>query len=133
MGTPIHIDLTPDMGAALEDHPNTFGFGTLDDLHRVRRRIQARTARRQTIAFGIVFGFIKRVVVIYGGRPRLERNPRLGGSSSTLTAASSAFTSAELTPTGGAGSSRRRRATSASPCAAASAACTASTTAAASR
>src|SRR2546425_25739 len=98
MRTPVHVDLAPDVGSALEGDPDALGFGALNELHWIRSRKQPWSAGWKTIAFGIVFGFVQRVVVVHRRSPRLERNPRFRRSSSALTAAcgSSAFTAANL-------------------------------------
>src|SRR5216683_4600655 len=77
MRPPVHVDLAPDMRGAFEDHDNPLLLRKLDDLHWIRRRHQARTARRETITFGIVLGLVLRVVVVHGRRPGLERHLRL--------------------------------------------------------
>src|SRR5207244_4027787 len=77
MRTAVHEDLAPDVRRALEDHDDALLFRQLDDLRRIRRGHQARTARRQAVAFGIVLGLVDRVVVVDRRGPRLERDPRL--------------------------------------------------------
>src|SRR5262245_42367142 len=74
----VHVDLAPDMRGALEDHDDALLLGKLDDLHRIRRRHHAWSAGRKAVAFGIVLGVVRRVVVVDGGRPRLEWHLRLG-------------------------------------------------------
>ena len=77
MRPPVHVDLAPDVRGAFEDHDDPLLLRKLDDLHRIRRRHQARTAGRETVAFGIVLRLVLRVVVVHGRRPGLERHLRL--------------------------------------------------------
>ena len=78
MGAPVHVDLAPDVGGALEDHDDALLLGELDDLHRVRRRHHAGAPRGQAVALGVVLGQVLRVVVVERGRPRHERDVGLG-------------------------------------------------------
>ena len=87
MRTPVHIDLAPDVCAALEDHQDAVVFGLLDDLHGVRSRKQAGSAGRQAISFRIVFRIVQRVVIVNSRRPGLKRDPWLGGASAALASA----------------------------------------------
>src|SRR5213078_562110 len=64
MRPPVHVDLAPDVRGAFEDHDDPLLLRKLDDLHRIRRRHQARTAGRETVAFGIVLRLVLRVVVV---------------------------------------------------------------------
>src|SRR5262249_5765139 len=95
MRTAVHGDLAPDVCRAFEDHQDALLVRQLDDLHRIRRRHQARSAWWQTITSGIVFGVVLRVVVVDSRGPGLKRHPwfALGAASSTATAR--AFTTTE--------------------------------------
>src|SRR5207253_2235249 len=73
----VHIDIAPDVRRPLERHDDALLLRQLDDFHRIRRRHQTRTARRQTVAFRVVLGFIRDVVVVHRTRPRHERHLRL--------------------------------------------------------
>ncbi len=63
----VHVDLTPDVRSAFEDHDDALVLWLLNDLHLVRRRHHPRTAGRQTVAFRVVLRFILRVVVVDSG------------------------------------------------------------------
>src|SRR5437879_1555841 len=73
----VHIDFAPDVRRPLERHDDALLLRQLDDFHRIRRCHQTRTARRQTVAFRVVLGFIRDVVVVHRTRPRHERHLRL--------------------------------------------------------
>src|SRR5580765_8303010 len=94
MRTTVHVDFTPDMRRAFEDHEDALLFGQLDDLGRIGRSHHARATGRQTVAFGIVLGLIHGVVVVDCRGPRLERHPRLA-LSAAASAAARALTTAE--------------------------------------
>ena len=87
MSPSVHVDLTPDVGCTFEDHENAGLLGKLDDLHRIRCGHHPWAARRQAVAFRIVFREVLGVVVVDSGRPRHERDVRFGGATSALTAA----------------------------------------------
>src|SRR5688500_16008463 len=97
MRTPVHVDLAPDMRAALEDHDDAPLCRQLNDLHRVWRGHESWAARRQAIALRVVFRGVAGVVVVHGRRPRHPGNPRLGLGA----AASAAFAGARAAGTGG--------------------------------
>src|SRR4051812_31240405 len=95
------MDFAPHVRSAFKDDHDAFQFGLLDDLHRIRRCIQARATGRQAIAFGIVLGVVQRVVVVDRSRPRLERNPGLGRSTTAPAASAGTFTTTDLPATSG--------------------------------
>src|SRR5262249_47080171 len=103
---PIHIDLAPNMRSAFIHDENSLLFGKLDDLHGVRCRLHARTARRSAHAFGIVLRFVHGVIVIQRSGPGFEWNPWLGGSSAALSATAATTTTGALAR-GGCWSRRR--------------------------
>src|SRR5262249_6384506 len=72
----IHINLTPDVCTTLEDHDDALEFRLLNNLHRVRSRVQAGTTGRQAIAFWVVLGIILWVVVVDSSCPGVKRGPR---------------------------------------------------------
>src|SRR4029079_13636069 len=84
--TPIHIDLTPDVSAALVDDHDAILLRQLDHFHWKRSSHQARSTRRKTISFGIEFRQIDGVVVVNGGGPGLKGNVRLRRSARALVA-----------------------------------------------
>src|SRR6266581_2567557 len=93
----IHMDFAPNVRAAFEDDDDALELRLLDYFHRIRRGIQTRAARRQTIAFRIVLGIIQGVVVVNRCGPGLERNPRLGRRAAPLPAATAgAFAATDL-------------------------------------
>src|SRR5438874_13807510 len=54
MRTAVHVDLAPDVRRAFEDHEDALVLRLLDDLHRIRRSHQPRTAWREAEAFRVV-------------------------------------------------------------------------------
>src|SRR5438552_2056316 len=90
------MDFAPHVSTTFEDDDDALQLRLLDDLHWIRRRIQARTTRRQTISLGIIFGIVQRVVVVDRCSPRLERNPRFRRSATALTTAARSFTTTDL-------------------------------------
>src|SRR5262245_12833453 len=86
MRAAVHVNLTPDMRTAFEDHDDALLFGQLNDLGRKRSAHGARPAWRKAKAFRIVFRFVQGVVVIDGRSPGLKRNKRLRRRAPTLSA-----------------------------------------------
>src|SRR4029453_11441356 len=74
---PVHVDLTPDVRRAFEGHDDALLLRQLNDFHRVRRDHHSRSARRQTVAFGVVLTLVLQVVVVDRRAPRHRRHPGL--------------------------------------------------------
>src|SRR5262249_15135026 len=84
MRASIHINLAPDVRSTFIYDEDPLFCRKLNDLHRVRRRLHSRAARRSAHAFRIVLRLVHGVIVVQRGSPGFEWNPWLGGSSAAL-------------------------------------------------